>query len=132
MVMPIVTQYKYLGIVITEFIDYNVVAHILADAANRVLGSVMNKYKQINGFGYYTYTKSFHSAIGPILDYTSDVWGYKNFTQMDAVQNKAIRIFLGCINLYLLLPSMEIWVGLLVVLGVNKYYSFLEQIDVYE
>ncbi len=55
-VLPIVTQYKYLGIVITEFIDYNVVAQILADAANRALGSVINKYKTINGFGYYTYT----------------------------------------------------------------------------
>ncbi len=38
MVLPIITQYKYLGIVITEFIDYNVVAQILADAANRALG----------------------------------------------------------------------------------------------
>ncbi len=93
-ICPIVTQYKYLGIVITEFIDYNVIAQILADAANRALGSVINKYKYINGFGYYTYTKSFHSAVGPILDYASEVWGYKNVTQIDAVQNKAIRIFL--------------------------------------
>ncbi len=73
MVLPIVTRYKYLGIVITEFIDYNVVAQILADAANRALGSVINKYKQINGFGYYTYTKSFHSVVGPTLDYASEV-----------------------------------------------------------
>ncbi len=42
MVLLIVTQYKYLGIVSTEFIDYNV-AQILADAANRALGSVINK-----------------------------------------------------------------------------------------
>ncbi len=69
MVLPIVTQYKYLGFVITEFIDYNVVAQILTDAANRALGSVINKYKKINGFGYYTYTKPFHSAVGPIFDY---------------------------------------------------------------
>ncbi len=52
MVLPIVTKYKYLGIVITEFIDYNVVAQILADAAYRALGSVINKYHKINGFGY--------------------------------------------------------------------------------
>ncbi len=95
MVMPIVTQYKYLDIVITEFIDYSVVAQIVADAANRALGSVINKNKKMNGFGYYAYTKSFHSAVGPILDYASEVWGYKNFTQIDAVQNKAIRVFLG-------------------------------------
>ncbi len=42
--------HKYLDIVITEFIDYNVVAQILADEANRALGSVINKYKTINGF----------------------------------------------------------------------------------
>ncbi len=70
MVLPIVTQYKYIGIVITECIDYNVVTQILADAANRALGSVINKYKQINGFGYY-YTKSFHSEVGPVLHYAS-------------------------------------------------------------
>ncbi len=67
----------------------------MADAANRALGSVINKYKKINSFGYYTYTKSFHSTVGPILDYASEVWGYKNFTQIGTVQNKAIRIFLG-------------------------------------
>ncbi len=134
MVLPLVTQYKYFGIVITEFIDYNVVAQIVANAANKALGSVINKYKEIDGFGYYTYIKLFHSAVRPILDYASEVWGYKNFTQIDAVQNKAIRICLGCINLYLLLPSTEIWAGLLLVLGINKYNSFLEQIDhdVYE
>ncbi len=96
MVLPIVTKYKYLGIVITEFIDYNnVVAQILADAANRALGSFINKYTKICDFGYYAYTKSFHSAVGPILDYASEVWGYKIFTEIDAVQNKAIRIFWG-------------------------------------
>ncbi len=47
MVLPIVTQYKYLGIVITEFIDYNVIAQILADAANRAMGSVKNKYMYV-------------------------------------------------------------------------------------
>ncbi len=93
----IVIQYKYLGILITEFIDYNVVAHIWVNAANRALGSVINKYKQINCSGYYTYTKSFHSPVGHILDCASEVWGYKNFTQMDAVRNKVIRIFLGCV-----------------------------------
>ncbi len=46
MVLPIVTQYKYLSIVITKFIDYNVVAQILTDAANRALGSVINNYKK--------------------------------------------------------------------------------------
>ncbi len=44
-----VEQYKYLGIVINEFHYYEVNVQCLADAANRALGSVINKYKSING-----------------------------------------------------------------------------------
>ncbi len=31
----------------------------------------------------------------PILDYGSEIWGYKSFNKIDAIQNKAIRIYLG-------------------------------------
>jgi hypothetical protein len=37
----------------------------------------------------------FHSGVCPILDYCSETWGFKNYSQIDAIQNKAIRIFLG-------------------------------------
>ncbi len=57
-------EYEYLGIVINECNDYNV-------TANRALGSVINKYKSINGLGYYTYTRLFQSGVCPILDYCS-------------------------------------------------------------
>ncbi len=67
----------------------------MADAANRALDSVINKYKSINGLGYYTYTGLFQSGVCPILDYCSEVWGYKKFPQIDAIQNKAIIIILG-------------------------------------
>ncbi len=44
--LPMVAQDKYIGIAITEFIDYNIIPQILADAANEALGSVINKYKK--------------------------------------------------------------------------------------
>ena len=90
-----VSQYKYLGIILNEFVDYNITVRTLADAANRALGSVINKYQTINGLGYYTYTSLFNSGICPILDYCSEIWGYKNYSEIDAIQNKAIRIYLG-------------------------------------
>ncbi len=93
--MSKVEQYKYLGMVIDDFNDYIVTAQFLADAANRALGSVINKYKSINGLGYYTYLRLFQSGVCPMLDYCSEVWGYNKFLQIDAIQNKAIRIFLG-------------------------------------
>ena len=31
----------------------------------------------------------------PILEYQSSVWGYKEYNDIDSVQNRAIRYFLG-------------------------------------
>ncbi len=70
-------------------------AQFLADTANRALGSVINKYKSINVLGYYLYTRLFQSGVCPILDYCSEVWDYKTFPHINAIQNSAIRIILG-------------------------------------
>ncbi len=91
--LNIVEQYKYLGIILNEFLDYDVTA--LSDAANWALGSVINKYKYINGLGYYTYTRLFQIGVCPLLDYGSEIWGYKSFNKIYAIQNKVIRIYLG-------------------------------------
>ncbi len=72
--LNIVGQYKYLGIILNEFLDYDVTAQVLSDAANRAFGSVINKYKSINGLGYYTYTILFQSGVYPILDYSNEIW----------------------------------------------------------
>lgn len=37
----------------------------------------------------------FHSGVAPILDYCAGVWGYQNFGNIDAIQNRAIRFYLG-------------------------------------
>ncbi len=93
--LNIVEQYKYLGIILMEFLDYDVTAQVLSDTANGALGSVINKYKSINGLGYYTYTILFQSGVCPILDYGREIWGLKSFNKIHAIQNKAIRIYLG-------------------------------------
>ncbi len=54
---------------------------------------IIDKYKKIMILDIIHYTKSFHSAVGHILDYANEVSGYKNFPQIDAVQNKSIRIW---------------------------------------
>ena len=52
-----VSRYKYLGIILDEFLDFNTTASILADSAGRALGNIFSKYKMNKGFGYDTYTK---------------------------------------------------------------------------
>ena len=93
--IEIVTKYKYLGLIFDEFLDYNATAAVLADSAGRALGAIYNKYKVNKGFGYETYTKLYESGVVPILDYCSGVWGYNFLEKIDAVQNRAIRLFLG-------------------------------------
>ena len=44
---------------------------------------------------YTTYTKSFHSCVTPVLDYSSGVWGFSKYNCLEAIQNRAIRIYLG-------------------------------------
>ncbi len=104
-------QCKYLSVIVNEFVNCNVIADILSGAVNRALGAIINKYKHINGLGYYTYTKLYNSGVCPILDYCSNVWGFKQFKQIEAIQHKAIRIFLG-VHRYAPLPATDgIWVG---------------------
>ena len=96
--IEIVPQYKYLGAVLDQFLNYKVTAEILADAGGRALGAVLTKYRKLNGMGFNSFQKLFHSCVCPILDYASGVWGFKSYDKIDHIQNRAIRIFLGVHN----------------------------------
>ena len=93
--IDITEQYKYLGIMLHEFLDFQVVANVLANSAQRALGAVIHKYKKLNGLSYSTYTKLFHSCVATVMDYGSEIWGFKDFAKLNTVQQNAIRVYLG-------------------------------------
>lgn len=93
--LDLVEQYKYLGVILHEYMDFGVTADVLAASGGRVLGAIASKYFKIDGLGYSTYTKLFHSGVTPILDYCAGVWGYGEFSKIDTVQNRCCCIFLG-------------------------------------
>ena len=105
--LDIVSQYKYLGVILNEFLDYSVTAKFLADSGNRALGALINKYKHLNGLGYYSYTKLFQSGVCPILDYGSEIWGFGDYSSIDSIQNKAMQIFLG-VHKFAPLPALTV------------------------
>ena len=37
----------------------------------------------------------YDSCVVPVADYSSEIWGYKNFNKPNLIQNRAMRIFLG-------------------------------------
>ena len=88
-------KYKYLGLYLNEFLDYNMTVKAIANSANRALGVIMAKHKAIGGFPFKTYTKLYNSLVAPILDYGAAVWGVKEFSHINTVHNRANRFFLG-------------------------------------
>ncbi len=43
---------KYLGVILNDTLDFNVIANVLADAGGGALGAMLNKYKKLGGFSY--------------------------------------------------------------------------------
>ena len=90
-----VSSYKYLGVILDEFLDYTKTATMSAESVGRALGSTYNRYERNRGFGYSTYTKLYGSGVVPILDYCSFVWGYNDLDKIDTIENRAIRLYIG-------------------------------------
>ena len=62
---------------------------------DRALGCIISKLQSIKDFGIKTYEKLCNACVVPILDYHSSVWGYRDYSTIDSVQNKILRYFLG-------------------------------------
>eukprot|EP00732_Lithocolla_globosa_P001139 Lithocolla_globosa_v1_NODE_518_length_3838_cov_6.179752.p1 type:complete len:838 gc:universal NODE_518_length_3838_cov_6.179752:2520-7(-) len=92
--LSFVSEYKYLGILMNEFGDFNVATKMLAASAKRALGALMNKSKLCGGMSYGLYTFLFHALVTPVMDYGSEIWGTKEYSHLDTVQHQAQRYFL--------------------------------------
>ena len=68
---------------------------VLAAAASRALGSVINKLKICKDLGYGTFSQLYAACVSPVLNYAAGVWGAVQSPALDAVENRAVRCFLG-------------------------------------
>ena len=93
-VLEVTEKYKYLGVVFfSEKGDFNLNTTNPAKGGGRALGSIITKLRNLKEFGIKTFEKLYNSCVVPILDYQSSVWGYKDYNDIDAVQNRTIRLF---------------------------------------
>ena len=51
-----VSEYKYLGILLDEHMDFKKTANLLANSAGRALGAVINKVKSNKDLGFNSFT----------------------------------------------------------------------------
>lgn len=49
-------KYKYLGLILTEFLDFHVMAKAVAASAGRALGVLIAKFKASGGMPYKCFT----------------------------------------------------------------------------
>ena len=85
----------YLGVLLNEKGDFSNHCNAIGKGASRALGGIINKIHSMKEFGFKSYEKLVSSCVFPVLDYCSTVWGYKQYKQLDNVQHRAIRYYLG-------------------------------------
>ena len=93
--ISVIDRYTYLGVVLSEHLDYNIMVKCAAQSASRALGLLIAKCKTIGGVPYNVFTKLYGSAVWPVINYSAPIWGFCSYSCIDAVHNRAMRFFLG-------------------------------------
>jgi len=83
-------RYTYLGIVLTEHLDYNVTAKFVSQATGRALGLLIAKFRSIGGMPYHVYSKLYDSLVWPVIAYGASIWGTRKFACIDACVKRQI------------------------------------------
>ena len=102
--------YRYLGLHLNEHLEYNHTVQVLSLATSRSLGGLLYKYYKNKGLYYITFTKLYENTVVPVFSYSSSVWGYKHQARIDVIQNRAMRLYLGCGKTAAIL-AMEVEMG---------------------
>ena len=91
--LHVVDRYKYLGLLMTEHLNYEEIARHVARSASRALSLLITKYKSCGGLTFRTYTKLYENMIIGIAG--AAVWRTKEYRYINSIQLKAARFFLG-------------------------------------
>jgi hypothetical protein len=105
-ILDIVPQYMYLGLLLTEVLNYDDMAKAVAKSASRSLGLLIAKCKTNGGFEYSTFTKLFDSLVMSVIEYGASIWGSKDFSFINAVKNKSNAVFYGCRKIHAKFSSL--------------------------
>ena len=93
--ISVADRHTYLGVVLSEHLDTNIMVKHVAQSAIRALGSLIAKCKTIGSVPYNVFTKLYDSVVCPVISYSSPIWGIRSHACIDAVHNRDMRFFLG-------------------------------------
>ncbi len=93
--LEIVDCYNYLGLLLTEHLNYQRMGRAVASSASRALGLLISKYKTLGGMNYHTFTKLYDTMVWSTMEYGAAIWGTYTLPAINAIQNRAMRFFYG-------------------------------------
>ena len=93
--IEIVSSYKYLSLVLNEFLDFRITAKVVSQSASRALGLLISKDKAFGGMPYECFSKCYDALVQSIINYGAAVWGSTGYSCIAAVQNRPCRYFMG-------------------------------------
>ena len=95
MCLEIVNQYIYLGILLTEHLDYMKMANHVSKAASRALGLVIARNKSFGGLPFGFFQKLFDSMAWSVISYGAAIWRNRQFSCISSVQLRAAKFYMG-------------------------------------
>ena len=93
--LDIVSDYRYLGFVINENLDYSEGIKVIVDSASRSFGAIVSKCKAKGGMPLNVFSKLYDSLVWPIIDYSSSVWGCREYNKVNSLQMNVCRYYMG-------------------------------------
>ncbi len=90
----IVPDYRYLGVLLDEFLCFDVHCEAIRNSAGRALGGIISKFSYFKNVGFKTFDKLFASNVESVMSYGVSSIGLKDFS-FEQVQSRAARYFLG-------------------------------------
>ena len=95
MCLNTVERYKYLGLIFDEYLTFDLEVNDLCLKGGRALAACISRFKDLKDVGFITFTKLYNRMVNPVCDYFSALWGHTSFQELEKLQNRAIRYFLG-------------------------------------
>ena len=88
-------NYKYLGIIINENLNFEKATNDLCESAGRALSGIITKMIKNGGFPLNVYKILYESCVCSITDYGAEVLGFHEYNSREKIHNRAVRSFLG-------------------------------------
>ncbi len=90
-----VQDYKYLGCWINKVGNNDKTVQALTTAASRSYGRIVRLFRELGDMGYRSFCSLYNSYVLPVACYGVAVWGFKDYSAPQVLQNKILHFYLG-------------------------------------